>query len=205
MTLPTDRNPSTETADARLNSGGRRRFLGAGSAAVPAVLTLLAQPALGMTCFTPSRSLSRNTSVSQAGEYGECRGQSPGNYSQQIEPGRPAYTWPISPDTRFHPIFIVGSRTGTQFVGSDGKSLTMLQVLNLSGKEDPGKVAFHLIGAYLNVKANLVSPAAMDESRVLQMWVEWATRGYFEPVAGVRWYAIEIVDYLKSNGIVAAA
>jgi hypothetical protein len=97
---------------------------------------------------------------------------------------------------------LVGSSVGTRFIGSDGKSLTMLQVLNLKGNEDPGKVAFHLIGAYLNVKAGLVSSSAMDESRVLNMWVEWATRGYFEPVAGVRWYAAEIVNYLKSNGIV---
>lgn len=205
MTLPTDHTSPLKDARECSGSAGRRRFLGAGTAAVPAVLTLLAQPALGATCFTPSRSLSRNTSVSQTGEYGECRGQSPGNYSQQIEPGRPAYTWPIPPDTAFHPTFAIGSRSGTRFVKADGKSFTMLEVLNLKGSEDPGKVAFHLIGAYLNVKANLVSPAAIDEPRILGIWAEWATRGYFEPVAGVRWYAAEIVDYLKSNGIVAAA
>lgn len=81
----------------------------------------------------------------------------------------------------------------------------MLEVLNIGGNQDPGKVAFHLIGAYLNCLGgggSSISPLAMTVSGVLKIWVEWATKGYYEVTAGVQWRADEVKLYLKSNGIV---
>lgn len=208
--------PSAEPQPSR----SRRRFLGAGAVVPPTLLTLASQPALGVTCFTPSRSLSRNTSVSQQGKNGECTGaESPGNYKAQQNAGDQAYHWPTSfpPSTPFHTVFS-GSRYKV-----NGVSLTLGQVLQLSPSTtpaDPGKVAFHLIGAFLNVNGGngaVIPPHIIDSTVIKAIWTEWDTKGYYEPMAGVRWYADYtqvgatitvaapfggITGYLKSNGIV---
>lgn len=198
----------------------RRRFLGAGAAVPPTLLTLGSQPALGITCFTPSRSLSRNTSVSQAGLNGDCVGaESPGNYSAQQDPNSNAYHWPASfpPSTKFHAVF-----SGSRYI-VNGNSLSLGQVLLLSPNGSPGdpeKVAFHLIGAFLNINGGngaVIPPHIIDSTVIKNIWTEWDTKGYYEPMAGVRWYADYTVvgtsvtvaspsggikGYLKSNGIV---
>lgn len=201
--------PSSSPTLATEVKAGRRRFLGAGSAIAPVILTMVSQPALGVTCFTPSRSLSRNTSLSQQDKYGECVGaQSPGNYSQQTDSGSPAYSWPIDHRTPFHPTFAVGNRVGTRFyktVNNVTVPMTMFEVLNLGGNQDLEKMAFHLIGAYLNCLGGggaSISPLAMTPQGILNIWQEWATKGYYEVTAGVRWYATDIKNYLLSNGIV---
>lgn len=152
--------PTTSSVDSSPPTArGRRRFLGAGVSATPALMTLVSQPALGVTCFTPSRSLSKNTSISQAGKDGECNGRSPGNYGAQTDPlgsngkPNPAYTWPASvpPETPFHPIFS-GSRffiTTTSTSSSKGKSqkaparrsLTFWEVITLNPQSAPVDMA----------------------------------------------------------------
>lgn len=81
----------------------------------------------------------------------------------------------------------------------------MFEVLNLRGNEDLEKMAFHLIGAYLNCLGGggaSISPLAMTPQGILNIWQEWATKGYYEVTAGVRWHATDIKNYLFSNGIV---
>ncbi|MBH9577365.1 hypothetical protein [Inhella proteolytica] len=208
--------PSVEPQPIR----SRRRFLGAGVVVPPTLLTLASQPALGVTCFTPSRSLSRNTSVSQQGKNGECTGaESPGNYKAQQDSSSNAYHWPATfpPSTKFHSVF-----SGSRYMVS-GVSLTLGQVLNLGPNTtpgDPGKVAFHLIGAFLNINGGngaVIPPHIIDSTVIKNMWTEWDTKGYYEPMAGVKWYADYtmvgstvtvaapnggIKGYLLSNGIV---
>lgn len=189
----------------------RRRFLGAGAASTPFLLTLVSQPALGVTCFTPSRSLSKNTSVSQEGKYGECTGaESPGNYNAQQDPNKRGggYHWPASvpPTTPMHSLFYMGNIEGiTKFTKvENGRvvSMTLGEALNVNA---PGQVHFHLIGAYLNKMGGngaVIPDSAITSTGILVMWQEFATKGYYEPMAGVKWYEAQIVDYLKSNGIV---
>jgi hypothetical protein len=184
----------------------RRRFLGAGVSATPALLTLASSPALGVTCFSPSRSLSRNTSVSQQGQYGECtNAESPGNYSAQQDPLQGAYHWPaaIPPTTPFHPLF---SGVNRRFYQADNTtSLTLGQVLMLGPDRDTQKVAFHLIGAYLNVNGGngaIIPPQVLTSAAVLEIWNEWDVKGYYEPMAGIQWGAEQIKDYLVNNGII---
>lgn len=191
-------------------SGGRRHFLGQGAAATPFFITLANQPALGATCFTPSRALSKNTSLSQQGKDGICVGaESPGNYAAQQTTSKGAYHWPasVSPSTPFHPTFIMGSTEGvTKFTKITKNrrivSQTFGEALNVNA---PGQVHFHLIAAYLNTMGGngAVIPAhVMTPTGVLAIWSEYAKKGFYEPSAGVKWYADEIIDYLKSNGIV---
>lgn len=187
----------------------RRRFIGKGLKAAPFVLTLASQPSLGATCFTPSRSLSRNTSLSQVGKYGECTGaESPGNYKAQQDISKNAYHWPasVSPTDPFHPTFQLGGVDGvTKFLKNDGTqivSMTFGEVLHTNAS---GQVAFHLIGAYLNVLGGngaVIPLSVITTSGIQTIWAEYVTKGYYEPTAGVKWYADEIVAYLKTNGIV---
>ncbi len=192
-------------------SGGRRRFLGAGSAAAPFILTLVSQPALGVTCFTPSRSLSKNTSISQQGKYGECTGaESPGNYKVQQDPTSGAYHWPASapPSTPFHPLFQQGTTPATSFTvltGSGTRSMTLGEVLTIGANQDTDKVAKHLIGAYLNTMGGngaVIPPNVITEQGVRDIWSEYVSKGYYEPTASVQWGATQIKNYLKTNGIV---
>lgn len=182
-------------------SRSRRRFLGTGAAVSPAILTLVSQPALGVTCFTPSRSLSRNTSVSQQGKYGECLNpESPGNYMARAS-GQPGNSWTVTPSTTpFHPTFS-GSTFMVPKSGGGTRSMTMQEVL----LDQNGKVPFFILAAYLNVLGNngAVIPAnVLTPSEVLTIWTEWNTKTYYEPMAGIKWYGEDIKNYFFSNGII---
>lgn len=189
----------------------RRRFLGRGAAAAPFLITLASQPALGATCFTPSRSLSKNTSVSQQGKEGECTGSaSPEDYKalQANHNSRGRGPWPngLSPKDSFHAIFAMGSNEGVTKFTKPGKkqmvSQTFGEVLNqVSGLN----IHAYLIAAYFN-KRSVLSSSIPDNvittTGILNMWSEYAKKGYYEPFAGVKWYGEEIKNYLLSNGIV---
>ena len=206
-----DKDINTTQETAAPESGGRRRFLGAGSAAAPFILTMVSQPALGVTCFTPSRSLSKNTSISQQGKYGECTGaESPGNYKRHTDPDDTAYHWPTNcpPSTPFHSLFVQGTTSATAFTKTENgvtRSMTMAEVLNDGANQDDGKVAKHLIGAYLNVlggNSAVIPPNVITEQGVRDIWFDYVNQGYYEPTAGVQWRAEQIKNYLKTNGIV---
>ncbi|HEX6734054.1 MAG TPA: hypothetical protein VF096_04510 [Azonexus sp.] len=204
-----DTKPDPKPGSENGESNDRRRFLGAGAAATPFLLTLVSQPALGVTCFTPSRSLSRNTSVSQQGNYGEClRAESPGNYSAQQTLGSSAYHWPASvpPSTPMHQIFLQGGEyLKTKFVkkvNGHWVSMTLGEALQVNA---PGQVHFHVIGAYLNKMGGngaVIPDSVLTAQDIVGIWQEYASRGYYEPMAGIKWYAEDIVNYLKTNGIV---
>lgn len=207
-----DHNTQPDIDGSRLvaPANGRRRLIGAGASAAPFLLTLISQPALGVTCFTPSRSLSKNTSLSQAGKDGECTGaESPGNYKAQQDPSKGAYRWPASvpPTTPMHPLFAEGNSDGvTRFKKLNSNnvlvSMTLGEALNVNA---PGQVHFHLIGAYLNKLGGngaVIPDNVLTASDILGMWREYALKGYYRPFAGTQWYEADIVGYLISNGIV---
>lgn len=209
MTHPVQDTPQPQ-ANATQPQGRRRRFLGAGVSAAPLILTMVSQPALGATCFTPSRSLSRNTSLSQQDFFGECTGaESPGNYKRHQVSTHQAYHWPDSvlPTDPFHPTFDAGSSNNvTQFfkwVNGEKVSKSFGEVLQ---ENAAGMVAFHIIGAYLNKKGGngaVIPDTAITEDGIKAIWAEYASKGYYEPIAGVKWYATDIKRYLKDNGLVA--
>lgn len=213
----TDHDTNPDSSNSQVNGDGndRRRFLGAGVAASPFLLTLVSQPALGELCFTPSRSLSRNTSLSQAGKDGECvNAESPGNYSAQQNEGLRrnhgigAYHWPaaVPPSTPMHPLFYMGGTDGvTKFTKTVNQQLVSQTLGEAITVNAPGQVHFHLIAAYLNKMGGngaVIPDNVLTAQDILGMWQEFATKGYYEPMAGVKWYEEEIKAYLKNNGIV---
>ena len=192
----------------------RRRFLGTGAVVTPAILTLASQPALGVTCFTPSRSLSKNTSASQVGKDGVClNAESPGNYKEQSSPttangkAASAYHWPISPNTKFHSNETYNGMAGV-FTGSCYGDRSLLNVLNQTdGLSDPSNVAKHLIGAYLNILGGngaVIAPNVLNAQGVKNIWSAWLNSSFTSyPVsAGVKWTGDQLVSYLIANGIV---
>ncbi|MFO1325791.1 MAG: hypothetical protein U1F56_00415 [Rubrivivax sp.] len=173
-------------------SRGRRRFLGAGGSAVPALVSLASTPALGATCFTPSRNLSQNTSLTQNAYIGSCTGSSVTTYKGGTGWPGGANTSKTSP---FHSVFsgdvfwVKNSSSGNGGL----RSCTLLEVMNLntgtlvppSGKvwcssngtyrssfvpvtgttgAETMTVAKHLIAAYLNCSQSLVPSNVLKAS-----------------------------------------
>jgi hypothetical protein len=177
-------------------AASRRRFLGKGAVAAPAVLTLASSPALatGMACSSPSRAMSQHASAAGRGDSGICNGISPGNYKAQTTAGKPGYYWPAScgPDVKMHPLFS-GSRFG---------SMSLKQVLNLVGAPDAQQVAFHLIGAYLNCLNGRIPTKVLTAAQVKAIYTSWDTTGGYPPFVGATpWTGTEIVTYLKNSKI----
>ena len=174
----------------------------------PTILTLVSQPALGTTCYTPSRSLSKNTSASQAGKDGIClNAESPGNYKTQSVPGTSPYHWPISPNTKFHSNKTYNGIAGV-FSGSTYGSRSLLDVLNkTNGLNDPYNVAYHLIAAYLNIlggNSAVIASNVLNAQGVKDIWTAWLASGFtkYPVMPGTDWTGQQLVDYLISNGIV---
>lgn len=188
---------SSTVSSSHDSPSGRRRFLGAGSAIAPAVLTLVSRPALGGTCFPPSRALSVNASHG-SNDY-ECNGESPGNYWQQTDPNSPAYHWPSYPlpSTPFASVFDACTVTGFPA----GK--TMVEVLGWhQGGGDPENVAFHLIAAYLNVVNGYVPSEVVSLTQIKTWFCQWQASGYATVQVGTEtWTGGELVSYLQSNTI----
>lgn len=204
----TDTENKKQTLDAvpTVEVSGRRRFLGTGVKAAPFVITLASQPALGATCFSPSRALSNNTSLSQMGFAGQCSGaESPGNYAAQQTSTANAYHWPASvpPSTPMHPLFAAGTfGTFTKKVNGVIVPMTLGEAININAS---GQVHFHLIGAYLNKMGGngaVIPDSVITTDGILTMWREYASKGYYEPTNGVKWYAEDIKSYLVSNSII---
>jgi hypothetical protein len=88
--------------------------------------------------------------------------------------------------------WVGGTQFQEAFPGSNqfpGKS--MMQVLWMG---DP--MGGHLCAALLNADLGLTPP--LTETRIVDMCLEYETKGYFEPTAGIHWYEGDIIHYLNS-------
>ena len=68
-----------------------------------------------------------------------------------------------------------------------------------------GNVAKHIIAAFLNKLGGngaVIPDSAITLLGIQNIWAEYAQKGYYEPMASVKWYEQDIVNYLISNGIV---
>ena len=81
--------------------------------------------------------------------------------------------------------------------GSSYAEFTMMQVIWLKGNQDSYQLGAHLVAALLNARMGLTP--ILPEPQIINIFHEWDRRGYFEPTAGVKWYASDIVAYLQST------
>ena len=198
----------------------RRRLLQGGLAATP-LLTLVSRPVLGsVQCVRGS--VFDSMPASGHGPQTVCSGHGPGYWKQSHHFDE----WPapyvpgslrdsgqggeqhgngklpkgvalqavsvastnLNPEsTRFNNAFSPSPYSG---------STTLLDVLDMGGGP-PNDVARHIVAALLNAAAGLTPVLEVHE--VQNIWYEYATVGYFEPQAGIKWYHEEIVDYLMST------
>lgn len=177
-----DKNATGSSIKGPVNAG-RRRFARSGVAASGIIATLSSGPVLGAVCKSPSAALSGN--LSNHHQETMCAGRSPGYWKTK-------HTWPVSKDLKFSQIF-------TPYLGSPLNTMTLLEVLSVNGKSsDAYNLAMHLVAGYLNYKMGW-SPFLTD-SRLQSMWIELNTGDkLFEPTAGVRWTAEQVVSYIQST------
>ncbi len=182
----------------------RRRLLKGGLSAGPVLITLATRPVLGCTtdCKTPSAFASINVQASHRGTSSPpCQGRTPGfwkncthNQGQWPSPYRPHSVLDtrarvMQPATLFH--CATTGFNGTVFSGK-----TMLDVLCLGGG-GTNAVGRHITAALLN--AAMTWTPVLGQTDVRDIWNEYVARGYYEPTAGVKWGADQIVAYLQST------
>lgn len=193
----------------------RRRFTKSGLAVSGVLLTLASRPVLGaVQCQSPSGFISGN--VSTHGEILYCDGGTPGYWGTNVLPPKNTkssnyHQWPDP----YVPGTLKTSCTQTQnpecwtggtkfhggvlgFGGSEYGDKSMLQVILLGGDVDSAQLGAHCVAALLNAAKGWTNNV-LTESQVRGMYNDFVNKGYFEPTAGVKWDADDIVAYLVTT------
>jgi len=74
---------------------------------------------------------------------------------------------------------------------------TMLEVIDIIGASGFNSLGRYIVAALLNARAGRTP--MLSEAVVRNMWNDLISRGYYEPTAGVRWTATEIVAYIRTT------
>lgn len=195
MSEPSAANETSATSTPK--ASGRRRFLGAGVAASPAILTLASSPALatgagGGTCITPSRSLSRNLSKSQKAHIGYCTPKySVKDYCDNKNWWPAGCTW----NKTFKDCFGIG-----WWNGSKNREYYMHEILTI--REHRTKAVAALITAYLNALHGLGNTLAFTKEDAVKIYREHTTGGYRPFGNAPVWTDTDIWRYLLNNFII---
>ncbi len=220
-----DLNQDT-TEQAPSVNAARRRFTQSGLAVSGVLLTLASRSALGgnLLCKSPSGFLSGNASAH--GTPVTCAGRSPGywgthpvQWPMPYQPGKCTSGQSHSkseslskektrPEEESHSSSCTNSSDwsgGTAFRSvfrCSGRGViyaqySMMQVFWLTENKDPQQLGAHIVAAILN--ARMGGTPVLTENQVVNIFNEWDSKGYFEPTAGVKWYAADIVAYLQST------
>jgi hypothetical protein len=190
-------------------SSSRRRFI-AGVASGSILMTVASRPALagggkgdkGGWC-TPSAWVSGN--LSQTNSMRNCGGRSPGYWKSNFNRW-PSTVKPGSCKTKGNGNCTDYKGDGTPFHKSNGGpfagdffgSLTMMQVLWLTGNKDPYQLGSHIIAAYLN--AVTIPNYGMTPSMVVDMWDQLTIHGFYQPTPGAPSMSKEeVVVFIKNT------
>lgn len=209
--------PQDIAEQTKLVDKSRRNFTKSGLVASGVILTLASRPVLGggWVCKSPSGFLSGN--LSQHGVPQTCQGRTPGYWGTNTSTSHP---WPspyktgkctnTSKRLDYNSWSNTGSTSGTMFNDSTLgfhctsstnvlklKPYSMMQVILLGGTGDPYQLGAHCVAALLNARMGWTP--VLTEAQVRNMFNEYDSKGYFEPVAGVKWYGADIVTYLKTT------
>jgi hypothetical protein len=184
--------PGTDSGSAKPAFAGaaRRRFATRGAAAVGAILTVKSQPGMACSiCTSPSGNASGNLN-SHSPHQVVCQGLSPGYWKNHES----AWHSSCLSTVKFQRRFTCSSTSGFY-------NKSMISLLDPQSF-DQNNVAMHCIAAYQNALKGYTSFLKPD--RVQAIWNEyWRTggsgRGYYTPIAGVKWYGADIVRYLAGT------
>ncbi|MES2960107.1 MAG: hypothetical protein V4792_18110 [Pseudomonadota bacterium] len=179
--------PAARTALAN----SRRRLLRGGLAATPLLMTIASRPVMAGTCAPASSFASINASRHGEQPPVSCDGVSPGYWKEpQHFREWPEYWVPSAkaiPGKGWNPPLNAQATLFNTVFGAGFPELTLLQVLDLKGG-DKNSVGRYIVAALLNAATNKTA-GVMDVDTVKTIWTAFNTHGYYEPTAGIKWYA----------------
>lgn len=172
------------------SAAARRKLLKLGAGSVPVLMALASRSAFACHSTTPSAFGS--VCVSRPDLLQSSNGRSPGfwkthtgssywpapYYSNDFRIGKTNYK-----ATTFKSVFCA---TGAP--NPFGSTATLLDVLESGGGGNKA-VARACVAALLNAASGRTPNTIMTASDVVDIWFQYGTKGYFEPVIGVRWYS----------------
>jgi hypothetical protein len=181
MSTETDREDLAR-AQAALASG-RRRLLRGGLGAAPVIMTFASGPVSAGLCKTGSAYGSLHPSGTRTSMT--CGGKSPSLWTTTS-----SGHWPINSNALFSSYF------GPALSGSN---VTLKKVVDPSNGYDP--VARNCVAALLNASSGppLTPASILSVAKAKEIWSSYATKGYFEPTAGIRWNSAKIVDWITTT------
>lgn len=168
----------------------RRRLLKLGAGAAPVLMALASRSAFACHSTTPSAFGSVCNSRPELLQ--PSNGRSPGYWKTHTNAGdwpQPYYPKAVKVGrntiaaTTFKSVFCA-SGAPSPF----GNSATLLDVLG-SGGGGSIAVARACVAALLNARSGRTPSSIMTVDDVINIWQQYATLGYFEPIAGIKWYS----------------
>jgi len=186
-----EHSSSVQPGDA---ASSRRRILRAGVGTAPVLLTLMSRPVLGIECMAGS-AMGSTLHASHSAQIATCSGLTvaawinsnswPDPYKKTAKNG--AHGWDA---TKYH-------CTTTGFNGTTFSGNVMLDVMNLADDGGTKSLGRYCAAALLNARSGRTP--VLSETTVRGMWNAFLAQGYYEPTAGVRWGAAQIVAYIKTT------
>jgi hypothetical protein len=181
--MSADRTDSGKSVEPTAESASRRRLLQAGLGASPAILTLVSAPVRAGYAHAKTASAfgSVTTAVSHTHAMLPTSGRKPSWWASCS-----MSEWPSSCKTsggapkRFRDVFTDFGHYGSK---------TLKECLQLGASTGMDGVAKHCVAAYLNAATNRVPAVLCSTQAAKDIWIAYTTRGYFEPTAGVKWFA----------------
>lgn len=174
--------PGASSAGAQLS---RRKLLRAGLGASPVILSVASQPVMATTGRCTSASAFGSINASRPDNLENCGGCKPEYWRNTTcyprwPNGYHAVTSGYTPATKFDDCF--GSYGGYPY-------RTLLYVMQTTGTGGRDEVARYCAAALLNAAKGLTPSSILSISKVKSVWSSYVRRGYYEPTAGIRWYA----------------
>lgn len=181
-------------------SSARRKLLRGGLAAGPVLMTVASRPVLGQVACTASAITSINMQSSINHNCSITSGLSPEKWKSLAGQWPTPYTAASARSvtyagiTQTQPTAYHCPTTGLGGHVFSGRSMLDVIDINHGGLDSLGR---YTVAALLNARAGRTP--MLSETNVRAMWNDLVNRGYYEPTAGIRWGAAEIVAYIKTT------
>lgn len=184
-----DQNDAGSTPQHTDVAASRRKLLKLGAGMTPVLMAFASRSAFACHSTTPSAFGSVCNSRPELLQ--SSNGRSPGYWKNHTGPENwpsPYYSNKITtkkgtiPATTFKSVFGGGSSPFSA-------DATLLDVLE-SGGGGSKAVARACVAALLNAASGCTPSSILSVDDVVnRIWYEYATKGYYEPVAGIKWYS----------------
>jgi len=199
-------------------SGSRRKLLRGGLAAAPVLMTVASRPVLGQMACTASAatsismqsSINHNCTITRGlspEQWKALASQWPTPYSGKSTTAATSTTSAITAATTTatsRTSSSTGSHAATPFhcslTGLGGhvfSNRSMVEVIDVMQSGGLSSLGRYIVAALLNAHSGRTP--MLSATNVRAMWNDLLHRGYYEPTAGIRWGATEIVAYIKTT------